>query len=224
MTNANLTRFLGYLSLLCIPNALAETDLSVTLQKCEGSTDVFTVDSVSIDCDDDDNAAGCSWGSEATINGTFTIGDDLYTTYPYITASLFWKNAAAVYSGNEDICQQNENCPDADTYLFITGITLPGSLSSWYQTLTSSMSFAVWVKFHFGSDQEVACKFIVAGQDSTSAYASYMIAGSAMLFVGFVGIAAFGIRKRCRSVTEEDQLEDGPATRYIEMRAGGAMV
>jgi len=219
MTNANLTRFLVYLFLLCIPNALAETDLSVTLQKCQGSTDIFKVDSVSLTCDDDDNAAGCSWGSEATINGTFTIGDGIYTASPYISASLFWKNAAAVYSGEVDICVGNGNCPDADTYSFITGITLPGSLSSWYQTMTSAMSFAVWVKFDFGDDQEVACKFLVAGQDG-SAYASYMIAGSAMLFVG---IAAFGMRKRRRIVTEEDQLEDGPATRFIEMRAG-AMV
>ena len=215
MTNANLTRFLVYLSLLCIPNALAETDLSVTVNQCQGSTDVFTIDSVSLTCDDD-NAAGCSWGSAATINGTFTIGDGLYTASPYITASLFWENAAAVYSGEVDICVGNGNCPDADTYSFITGITLPGSSSSWYHYWFWYMTIAVWVTLDFGGDQEVACLFLVQGRDSSSS-SSYMIAGSAMLFVG---IAAFGMRKRRRIVTEEDvSLEDGPATRFIEMNS-----
>jgi len=216
MTNANITRFLAYLFLLCIPHTFAESDLTVTLNQCQGSTDVFTVDYVSLDCDDDDNVAGCSWGSDTTINGTFTIGDGLYTAYPNISASLFWKNAAAVYSGEVDICVGNGNCPDADTYSFVTGTTLPGVPHRLYQSWFSSMTIAVWVKFDFGDDQEVACKFLVAGQEAEIDY-SYMVTGSVILFAG---IAAFGMRKRRRIGTEEDQLEGGPATRFIEMRAG----
>ena len=212
MTNTNLTRFLGYLLLLCIPHALAESDLTITLQQCEGSTDAFTLDAVSMTCDD----GICSGGSDTTINGTFTIGDSLYTSSPLVTVTL-WQFSSAVYNGTVDICggtvesSDGYYCPDAATYSFITGSAIP-----WYASIITWLNISVWVTFDFGGDQEVVCQLIVEGQEDSSSSSSYMIAGSAILFVG---IAAFGMRKRRRIVTEGELLEDGPATRFIEMNS-----
>ena len=79
--------------LLCIPSTLA---LSVSVQQCTGDTDTFSIDYLSITCDD-----YCTWGSDGTFTGSYTLGDNVSTDSPVISAKIWGVTA---YNETVDIC------------------------------------------------------------------------------------------------------------------------
>ena len=187
--------------------------MSVNITQCTGDTDIFTVDSVSVSCDDDD----CGWGSDATFYGSYTIGDTLSTDSPIITAKIWGMD---LYDDTVDICNggsvYNDNgdyCPDTGTYDFLATSELP-----WYFRFTFWMSSTVYTTFDFG-DVVVTCDVKIEAStysSSSSSSTSYIMSASALMITGVV----FGLRikKRRRLVTaNEEGGHEEPATHFVEM-------
>jgi hypothetical protein len=207
MMSKTLIQFLALL--LCIPSTLA---LSVSVQQCTGDTDTFSIDYLSITCDD-----YCTWGSDGTFTGSYTLGDNVSTDSPVISAKIWGVTA---YNETVDICDNGNiynaygsYCPDAGTYQYVANTELPGSPNSWYTTFSTWVSFIAYTTIDFG-DAVVVCQIKIEGQNYDSSSSSYMIAGSTMLFVGF---AAFRMKKRRVVATEDEQEGNEYATRFVEM-------
>ena len=196
------------------PQTLADgQELSVSVSQCQGDTNTFSIDYVTISCDD-----YCTWGSEATFSGSYTIGNSLSTESPVITAKVWGMTS---FDDTVDICDNgnvyNDNgdyCPDIGTYGFITSTTVPGSPSSWYATFATWLSFTVYTTFDFG-DAVVVCEVNVEGQNYASSSSSYIISGSALMFVGIVAALRMKNRRRIISTGEDNGNES--ATHFVEM-------
>ncbi len=195
-------RFVVFLFLLLAPCANAGQQFSVSVDACSGSGDTFSLDSVSIVCD-----GFCYWGSTASFQGTFTIGESgVYTQYPTLSAKAW---GMEIYNSNNssslDLCGNVQStsggsCPSEGTYTFVANATLPQSKS--FSVFSSSMHMTVATLFDF-TDEEVICSFSVT---STNWMFSSSTSSAAMfLFLG----AAFCAKKRRRVVTSEDQANDG---------------
>ena len=203
-----------YIFFSCVQQTLADgQELSVSVSQCKGDTGIFSIDSLYMACD-----SYCTWGSDATFTGSYTIGDTLSTDSPIITAKI-WGTAA--FNDTVDICDNgkvyNDNgeyCPDAGTYAFETTTEVPGSPNSWYSSFASWLSFTVYATFDFG-DAVVTCDIKIEGQNY-AANSSYIMSASALMLAG----AVFGLRlkKRRRLVTaNEEGGHEEPATHFVEM-------
>lgn len=201
-----------------VTTALADSQFKVSVKKCTGDTDYFKVDKASLSCD-----SSCTWGSEATIVGTYTIGNTLSTVEPVITASLW---GASLFNDTVDICHGDvsndygDECPDVGTYEFYTTTDLPGSPSSWYKKFSSWLSLKVVTSIDFG-DTSVQCNIHVEGQNMSS-YSS-MIIGSAVIALG---LFSFNRRSRHRAITLEElegpEIEGtAPSTGFVKMSGKG---
>jgi hypothetical protein len=208
-------RFLTYLLLfyVYIPSTLAGQELTVYVEQCTGDTDTFIIDYLTITCDD-----YCTWGSNGTYYGSYTLGDDVSTETPVVTNKIW---GLTHFHDTVDICDDgsvvNDNgdqCPGAGTYDYLTEASLPGSPGSWYSFFASWMSFTVHSTIDFG-DAVVVCEIKIKGMGYDSSSSSYMTKGSALMVFGFA--AAFRMKKRRIIVTEDEQEGNGSATRFVEM-------
>eukprot|EP00551_Chaetoceros_affinis_P014201 CAMPEP_0203693028 /NCGR_PEP_ID=MMETSP0091-20130426/5067_1 /ASSEMBLY_ACC=CAM_ASM_001089 /TAXON_ID=426623 /ORGANISM="Chaetoceros affinis, Strain CCMP159" /LENGTH=210 /DNA_ID=CAMNT_0050564009 /DNA_START=1 /DNA_END=633 /DNA_ORIENTATION=+ len=189
---------LTYILLLSSASALI-----VSVKQCTGDIDLFNLNYIGITCED-----YCTWGSEGTFTGNYTIGDSgVSTEYPVVSASIWGSN---IYNNTADICDNgnvyNDNgsyCPDAGTYQYSRATTLPGNPSSWYSSFLSWLSFTVYMSFDFG-DAVTECEISITGKNYGYSSSSCMIVGSTMLFVG-VGLLVRKMKCRRRIVSEDDQ-------------------
>jgi hypothetical protein len=221
-------RILPSLLFLCTiittpPSAHAAQELRVWVDECTGDTDVFVIDYLTITCED-----YCTWGSNGTYDGSYTLGEDVSTETPVVTNKIWGLRR---FNDTVDICEDGsvynddgDRCPEAGTYGYETEAILPGSPNSWYAWIASWMTVTVHSTIDFG-DAVVVCKIKIKGmkyaeeEDSSSYSSTYMIAGSSMVFLGFA--AAFNWKKRRIVVAGDgngrEQLVDEPATRFVEM-------
>ncbi len=209
--NLQVQGVLTYLLLLCIPTTFA---LVVSVKQCSGDTDSFDLDYLAITCEDQ---GYCTWGSEGTFTGSYTLGDGVSTSYPIVTASIWGSN---VYNDTVDICDNgnmyNDNgnyCPDAGTYQYSTAATLPGNPSSWYSSFSSWVTFTVYASFDFG-DTVTECQISISGKNYDYS-SSYMIVGSTMLLVGLYALRMKG--RRIIVSEDDDNAENNLDKRFVEM-------
>ncbi len=94
MMNKSLTQILVTL-FLCVSSAFS---LSVSVNQCTGDTDVFKINRLSISCEDEDY---CSWGSYGTFTGSYTLGANVATDSPVITAKIW---GVSVYNETVRYC------------------------------------------------------------------------------------------------------------------------
>ena len=207
------------------PSTHAAQELRVWVDECTGDTDTFIIDYLTITCED-----YCTWGSNGTYDGSYTLGEDVATETPIVTNKIW---GLTRFNDTVDICDEGsvsnddgDRCPDAGTYGYETEASLPGSPNSWYSWIASWMTVTVHSTIDFG-DAVVVCKIKIKGmkyeqeeEDSSSYSSSYMIAGSStVMFLGFA--AAFNLKKRGIVVAGDgdgrEQLVDEPATRFVEM-------
>ncbi len=220
----NALQSLTYVYLFLFSSALvaAQQELAVDVKQCVGDTDTFKIDYLTIVCDD-----YCTWGSNGTYYGTYTLGDNVTTQTPVITNKMW---GVTQFSEAVDICVgadgdnvENENgdvCPDAGTYDYETEASLPGSPSSWYSFFGSWIRVTVYSTIDFGDavvDCQISIKGMSSGQASSNSESFMYTSWSAMMVLG---VAAFRMRRR-RVIVTEDTDNDGPenvsAVRFIEM-------
>lgn len=181
---------------LCLGHSFADSKVGLYKKKCVGDTDIFDINYASISC-----YGECTFGSTGTFYATYTIGDELSTTEPFVTVKAF--NVEA-YNDTVDICNDgtisNKNgyyCPSIGTYSFHTPMTLPGSGDSIYSKLSFWWTMSAYARFDF-DDAEVVCQFKIEGRYTRAS--QNIFGGSAILLVGF-----FTLRTRRRIIVKEKQ-------------------
>ncbi len=200
--------------------ALGDSQLSVNLKSCSGDTQMFTVVSAGIICDN-----YCTWGSEASLQGTYSIGYyGLDNESPLITASAW---GITVFNRTVDICDNGHvssssgsTCPASGSYTFSTHARLPNApTNSWVSSFASYISISVVTDIDFGDDF-VQCSFVVSGSTYNNSSA-YFISGAIL----FSGLMAFGMAKRRRRIATEGDIREKLAPRFhsfetMEQEAG----
>jgi hypothetical protein len=210
-TNTNSERFqyVVLLLILYLSPIFADSKLSVYKKKCTGNTEMFDINYASISC-----YGGCTFGSEGSFSATFTIGDELLTTSPFVTARIF--NIEA-YNDTIDICNDgqlsNDNgyyCPSVGKYSIHNPTTLPGSKDSLYSKYWPWLAFSAYATFDFG-DAEVECQFKVEGRYTNASQS--IVSGSIILLLGI-----FSVRVRKRRLVDKAQQESRTSSSYfVEM-------
>lgn len=233
--------------LLLVISCVHASNFTVSFYKCKGDTDVVTMDSATLTCEDSEY---CTWGSSAVLSGAFTIQEDLlgsegevYSIAEVKTKAFGYKD---LFEGDIDICDyavgslnDGEECPGAGTYSYSLDVTLPEEAKKrWYHKFIKKSYYGKnEIKFDFEDiDAKVKCKFKVHTEGGKTSkgkkrkskkssddeeYDAENITGVAAVAV--VGLAAaFGIKKRRRVVTaalSDKMLEDGrdEATSDFEM-------
>ncbi len=186
----------------------ADSQFQVYKHKCTGDTDMFDIKYASISC-----YGGCHYGSDGTFSATFTIGDDISTSSPYVTVKVL---NIETYNGTVDICNDGTlsnadgyYCPSPGTYSTHRSTSIPGSKDSLYSKYWPWLVFSVYATFDFDGDAEVECQFKVEGKYTYSS--GSIFSGSALLFIG-----AYSTRmRRKRRIACESP--DTPSACFIEM-------
>jgi hypothetical protein len=148
------------------------------------------------------------------FSATFTIGDELSTSSPFVTVKMF--NIEA-YNNTIDICNNGQvsndygyYCPSVGTYSIHTPTTIPGSKNSLYAKYCLWLAFSVYVTLDFG-DAEVDCRFKVEGRYKSASQT--IVSGSAIVLVGL-----FSVRSRKRRLAlKNDQTSEISPSYFVEM-------
>eukprot|EP00557_Chaetoceros_sp_GSL56_P010795 CAMPEP_0176480592 /NCGR_PEP_ID=MMETSP0200_2-20121128/2360_1 /TAXON_ID=947934 /ORGANISM="Chaetoceros sp., Strain GSL56" /LENGTH=183 /DNA_ID=CAMNT_0017876723 /DNA_START=239 /DNA_END=790 /DNA_ORIENTATION=+ len=166
----------------------------------------------------------CSWGSSATVSGSYTLGDEIATQTPTVSAYTMGFN---FFNDTVDICDggsvsnssDGDKCPSAGTYDYIIETELPGY--SWLDSWMAWFSISISTTFDFGN-AEVTCKVKVKSTQSNNSYSTMLIGSVA------VGSALIIFRmKRRRNVATRSELENEPkpdhepSTHFVEMTTKG---
>mmetsp|Transcript_16828 Transcript_16828/g.46473 ORF Transcript_16828/g.46473 Transcript_16828/m.46473 type:complete len:218 (-) Transcript_16828:105-758(-) len=207
-------RFITLLALLLVQTtevSASSAAVQVTMQGCSGGS--LSFDSLSMSCAD----SYCTWGSEATISGSYTLSSDLSSgdTPVKVTASML---GITVYDGQAQLCKGVESttgssCPSAGTYSFSTKETLPLSDDKWYSSISGGLLTAK-IKANF-QDLGSTCTFQVKIRKSGySMTRTATITGAALAFVGAIVTIAM---KRRRVATIDLAAEEGETMTHFEM-------
>lgn len=223
---------------LLVISCVQASNFTVSFYKCKGDTDVVTMDSATLTCEDSEY---CTWGSSAVLTGAFTIQEDLLGSEGEVYSIAEVKTKAFGYKdffeGDIDICDyvvgslnEGEECPGAGTYSYSLDFNLPEEAKKrWYHKFIKKSYYGKnEIKFDFEDiDAKVKCKFKVHNEGGKTSkvkkgkkskkssddeeYDTESITGAAAVAV--VGLAAaFGIKKRRRVVTaalSDKMLEGG---------------
>lgn len=198
--------------------------LSVNLKRCTGDTSAFKVESVSLSCDD----GPCSWGNTATISGNYTLGDNVATESPLVSASIW---GIKFFNDTVDICDDGtvsnsdgDICPSAGSYEYIVDAELPGF--SWLDPWLSWFNMGVSTTFDFGN-ATVTCELQVASNDSNKSYSTMIIGsvaiGSALIIFKMKNRRTV-LTRREFEMENEPKSDYEPSTHFVEMTTRGSTI
>lgn len=153
----------------------AYSKLYASINSCtsSSSSNSFQLNDIYLNC----GSSSCSWGSNALVEGMFTIGENgLETQYPNMTIDA-WGSSS--YQDVFDICGGNttdyrtsqyqylyqayshtDKCPESGIYNFSTYVQLPRP-SSWKAIFTRKFSSNVSAYLDFDGGEEYQCYIAV---------------------------------------------------------------